>query len=46
MKYEVTYYLKTKDMSEDDNILILFKIQKYIKEKYKIESSIVKREYI
>ncbi len=41
------YYLKTKDIEDDKcNVFILFEIQKYIKEKYKIDSSIVKREYI
>ena len=43
----MSYYLKTIDIEDDKcNVFILFEIQKYIKEKYNINSSIIKREYI
>ncbi len=42
-----SYYLKTEDLEQDVNYLNFLKeIRKYIKEKYNINSSIIKREYI
>lgn len=40
---KISYYIKTKDIDEPS---VLFEIQKYIFQKYKIESSIVERKYI